>query len=1210
MGLIGKNQNNIDKGEPNTPNEESKKELESPSQYHEDFHENAYGDIDDLLGLDILETCYESPEENTNILKKDDSFYHDSDGNMNDKLMTINSFCSETSSLKQNMMMMDDSNCNSNISLGIARNRSYTRHRSHSFNRSHSSVKRSSSYTTSDTGQKLTIFTDDDYKFLQVIRDETEEGDSGVDSYMGNSTNTMNGSKNSVAFGNNNKNNNGNNNNNSNNNKNIELASPVSATIRNELDECKSNPELMNKNNDNSFTTNDYTSSSIRDYPHRKQRSNTLSSIYNTPKRSLLNMNKRSSFVEVRKQNGGYNPNEMISPLSPLSPLSGKGFNIDSSSSFKKLEDVTNDIDSILVLADEKENVENNNAALQSPKIKKLENKSSSNSTFFSHLKRRKDRKSMSSLSCITNTDILQRKKSFVYSADVITPTHYGSAVLPSVMTINHSFVAGTTTQNSNSQIMVNEELLHSPKILNTNKHNKEKNEKKDFYQLPDYSDLMIMSESDIDGIYNHMVNDCHKKKSKASLFRDKDKEKDLKDKEYATIIPLKSVEDKDDVQNNKDDPLRKSIKILNESFQMGSLYDVNTPKTDEKKLTFNMDDDNNVLVVINPYGIRDIDFSTRRVLPVTNKENCSEDVDDLFNIENDVKYKSTVNKLTEMETNYKQYKNNSEVKVKDPILPNDIDNLFILSSDLEKKMSVMDSLIVIDDIQENVRPDISDLLDISEKKGNNKAPPKLNKSVSSSSTPTSLVSSPKNIFRRISKSFSTSNNRLNSRVIENTPLNVENGNYKMEKILTPKNILVIPSYTELNKSNNELFDKNNNTQYQSNTDLKNSQMNNGSNANLLNNKNKSLSLSKSCFISNEDMGKNTSQSLDKINSPVAPRKSNANALNYLHSLSKSFSNDGLVVVRSNDSMIDENNNEEKLDYIYYNRDNDKRKMRRKASVMDEFIELSTVNNNTKKKFGNDSTVTFRTTNPTVKDYYDARDEGMGNPINMTIINTNNNAANYYRQRDRLIASTNINMIKNELYYNDYINNTNGSLTVNNLKANHGDLNILEYNNPNIINNYYAATMNPPNSLIEIEEDDESNDIASQNKKGKVHEIINEANQALENNSSSINNTINKNSDINYYFHITNIMNDSMKKYHENASLEIPQFTTGYNVSNNYISRMHLASSIDIFNRLEALNRSNSIHQIYNTPKPPSENKFNTITTAKLRRIFKKKSGL
>jgi len=382
-----------------------------------------------------------------------------------------------------------------------------------------------------------------------------------------------------------------------------------------------------------------------------------------------------------------------------------------------------------------------------------------------------------------------------------------------------------------------------------------------------------------------------------------------------------------------------------------------------------------------------------------------------------------------------------------------------------------------------------------------------------------------------------------------------------------------------------------------SNMNINNTQTNSGSNNNLLNNKNEFESLSKSCFLSNDEMTKNT-QSTEKINSPTVPRQFNAHALNYLCSLSKSFSNEGLMVIRSNESMIDEKNKEEKTcDYIYYNRDNDKRRTR-KGSVMDDFIELSTVNYNTKKKIINDSESTFKTALTTVKDYYDTtKDESIyGSFIGSNYsIHNNSNAANYYRQRDRLIASTDINKIKNELYYNDNIHHNNGSLSITNLKAKQMD--VLEYSNPNIFNSssYYSA-LNATNSLISIKEDCEKNDLNKFNPNAR--EIINEANRALANNSLSMNNTLNQDPDINYYFHITNIMNDSVKKNQGSTSLEVPQFTTGYNVSNTYISRMYLASSIDIFNRLEALNRSNSLNHSH---KNLADNKHTAVSTSKLR---------
>ncbi|ORX46407.1 hypothetical protein BCR36DRAFT_405690 [Piromyces finnis] len=1181
MGLITRNQTNIEKNESIPSGGDSNNASLNSSQYHEGFHENVYGDIDDLLGLDILETCYESPEEISPIAKYN-NIDCDDKINENGKLVTINSFCSETSSLRKNIL--DNSTNNSNMSL--TNNPSYTQH--HSFYRSHSSVKRSSSATSPETGPKVTIFTDDDYKYMDVIRDESESVLNTP------SLNNVSDSKRNINY----------------NNKNNEINSPLSATETGEFvhrnsisnffnnhfkgkkskkkEEYKSNPELLNNNN-NSFY-NDNHKSPRGEYHNVKQRSNTLGSI--SPIKSVLSMNKRSSFIDIKRQNGMNSPNKIISPLSPL------GYDNHTS---KKIDSSKNDIDSILVLADEKENVENNvNSTVTSPKNKKLENKALSNSTFFSHIKRRKDRKSMNSLNCITtNIDIMQRKKSFIYSADIISGSNYGSVVLPSATTPNPSMV--TTTQNSNSQIILNEDTLNSsPKSAN-GKHN-------EFYHLPDYSDLLVMSESDIEGIYNTMIGDNDKVNQKKKRKNNIIKEKEVKDKEFTTIIPLKTVEDKDEctspmsvpsivipvVQNNKEDPLRKSYKVLNESFQMGSIYDVNTPQAEEKNLTLSIDDDN-ILVVINPFGIRDIDFSTRRVLPVTNKENCSEDVDDLFNIENDDKYKTSVKKLIEIESNYKHCKCNSDVAVNDPDQPNDIDNLFLLSSSLEKKMSVMDSLIVIDDIQENIRPDISDLISIGT--NDNDSGSKLTKSSLSSSTPNSINNS-RNIFRRFSKSFSFSNNKLNSRVIESSPLNAEDYNYKMERVLTQKNVLVIPSYTDISKSNNDLFEKK--STQNSNIDISTPSQNDLKYSNdLLNNKNMSVSLSRSCNQSYEEEDKN-SPSMDRINSPIIPRKSNINALNYIHSISKSFSNDGLVVIRSNDNIRDENNNEERIDYIYYNRDNDKRKTKN-GSVMDDFIEFSTINNNLKKKIINDSISTFRTAYSTVKDYYNmSMNESMYSAINYNSINSNfsiannSNTVNYYRQRDRLPTSMNI---KNELYYSDYINNNNSS-SINNLKLKNEDISVIGYN-PSIFSsigiNYYTP-INSPSSLVDV--NDKSKYNISNKTKSDSRDVINETNQALIDNSIFPNSIVNKNTGISCYLNISNVMNDSIKN-HKNTSLEIPQFTTGYDISNTYISRMHLASSIDIFNRLEILNSSNKNYQNKTNPQKYLVNsKNNSITLA------------
>ncbi|ORX98251.1 hypothetical protein LY90DRAFT_234891 [Neocallimastix californiae] len=360
------------------------------------------------------------------------------------------------------------------------------------------------------------------------------------------------------------------------------------------------------------------------------------------------------------------------------------------------------------------------------------------------------------------------------------------------------------------------------------------------------------MSEDDIDGIYENMVKEVgHKKKnnngsndtinsdSKNSnsdnkncnsnsntnstvKLKNKDKDRDRdrdrdKYKETTVITPLKSNKDMNEKssspksgvgvviptsQNNKDDPSWKSFKALGNDNQRSDSYNIiSSPRLEEKNLAIDVEEDN-IYVIINPYGIRDIDYSTRRVLPVTKKENCSEDVDALFNLENQDRYQESVNKLNEIESTYNQCKNNSRVAVNDPDQPNDIDDLFIFSSDIEKKMTVFDSYIVVDDIQENIRPDIEDVLNIADNEeeeyqhdvnSNNKS--------SDASTPNS-IGSPKSIMRRISKAFSSSRiANSNSKIIESTPINGEevtnSNNHTLNRALTPKNLLIIPSYNE-----------------------------------------------------------------------------------------------------------------------------------------------------------------------------------------------------------------------------------------------------------------------------------------------------------------------------------------------------------------------------------------------------------------------------
>jgi len=823
------------------------------SQYHEDFHEkNVYGDIDDLLGLDILETCYELPEEHnenevdSELLRKDNSFYIDGDNNGESpgKVMINSRSNSDAHSGVRRS--------HSNVSNYSAMNRSYSRHRD-SFVRSHSSIRRSFSMTgnPADNAYKVTtIFTEEDYKYLDVIKDHPEEDSANLpgtgtseDVKGSNNSNNINNNKNNDsnnknndknndnnndknndndASNKNNKNNNTNNNNNNNvlirsNNNSFVMESPIKSElsptkvnslsnffthfkskISKKKDNYKSTPELDDDKNYFLYAeTNNANGSLKREYSFRKQRSNTLGSIETPHKKSSLSMTKRPSFIEVQRYDGMNSPTRDEFRSAPPYSMSGYDFG------FSHLGDNDNtvDIDSVLILADEKEILERNNTEiLISPRNKKLEGKSFSNSSFLSHLKRKKDRKSLKDVSCVNSTDILQRKTSFVYSGDLIMPGMSGS-VYPSVNTIN-TISYPNTAHNSNSQIIKNEDLPFSPKT--PVKHREDKNTVEP-YHLPDYSELLVMSESDIDGLYNTMVKDVnnnnHKKKSKSiNNFNNKSgtniiSKKDLKDKdkEFATIIPLKSVEASEisstpttpttiiipSSQSNRDETVLRSYKVLNDSVHMDSVHDMNSPGLEKRNLSFNAEDEN-VLVVINPYGIRDIDYSTRRVLPVMNKENCSEDVDDLFNIGNSEKYKPSAVKLEKMESNYDQCKIKSGDLVIETDQPNDIDDLFILSSDLEKKMSVMDSLIVIDDIQENIRPDVTELINLgSEAVLTSHQKLNSNGSSSGANSPNS-IGSPKNFFRRISKSFSGSISKINGntssvnspRVIENSPLN------------------------------------------------------------------------------------------------------------------------------------------------------------------------------------------------------------------------------------------------------------------------------------------------------------------------------------------------------------------------------------------------------------------------------------------------------
>jgi hypothetical protein len=252
--------------------------------------------------------------------------------------------------------------------------------------------------------------------------------------------------------------------------------------------------------------------------------------------------------------------------------------------------------------------------------------------------------------------------------------------------------------------------------------------------------------------------------------------------------------------------------------------------------------------------------------------------------------------------------------------------------------------------------------------------------------------------------------------------------------------------------------------------------------------------------------------------------------LNYVHSLSQSFSNDGLVVVRSNENVITNEDECERVDYIYYSRDNDQKRNRRKGSVMDDFIELSTINSQRQKKIINEtnSLSTFKTALSTVKDYYDTQDEehsvygylnfnktgsfySISNNGNISfsgnVINNNSNLVRRIsniseRQRDRLYSYTNVNLIRSEIYYSDYLqsnsNNNNRSTSINNLKSK-----MNQSNNGSVfldcLPSDYNSTIYNPSQLSLVEEDEDNEN---------ANKIIKETNKALAN--SNMNNSINQ----------------------------------------------------------------------------------------------------
>jgi len=446
----------------------------------------------------------------------------------------------------------------------------------------------------------------------------------------------------------------------------------------------------------------------------------------------------------------------------------------------------------------------------------------------------------------------------------------------------------------------------------------------------------------------------------------------------------------------------------------------------------------------------------------------------------------------------------------------------------------------------------------------------------------------------------------------------IEKGQQPLNSTITPTNLLVIPSCNANNAVEGGEEEKTNIClPSDSYDDFKRS------NSNMFNNKSKirSISMGQGEFVMKSPK---QMRSFDRLNTNNTVKKfegSNGQPLNYVHALSQSLSIDGLVVVRSNDNIIA--NEDERMDYIYYNRESNPKRNRRKGSVMDDFIEFSTVNPQLQKKimneFSSNSISPFR--RATVRDFYDVQDEEQsiysstnlnklgsiysipnnnGNIINCNtnVINNNNDLIRRGSsisdiQRNRLYSFTNINQIRNELlYYNNYNNNyipsignihPSYSISINNLKfKNNPSLNgfipleeVEDNNNTKriIYEANKALESNNNNSTYEITNNYSYNH--NNNNNNNNNNNINHNNNTNTNNNNGNNNN---NNQINYYLNITNLMNDDQKRNRDSMSLEIPQFTTGYSINNNYISRMRLISPIDIYNRLEALNQTNNVH--------------------------------
>ncbi|ORX98252.1 hypothetical protein LY90DRAFT_234890 [Neocallimastix californiae] len=405
MGLIGKN--------PNSNNNNNEEEYDSakectvtPSPYWEDAPEIKYGDIDDLLGINEMNTYYEVSEKQ---MKNSNKVENDNNNSVNDDVANGRVMNSNSMIGTKEEIFNEDMN-GSNFD---------TSHEHDSFALSYSSIPKSSGslspYNIQDSSIRITPFYNEDNKYMSDKSDISLNSPNIVasqDITNMNSATSPNSKK-----------------------KNI-ISSPTIARDIDELkgelthrpsitnffshlipkknkkkEETKSNPELNSSNGKGYIYYENPSSPTGKERLQRKRRSNTLSVIYNSiPKRAPLN--KRSSYIEIHQYTG-----QGFLPLTPLT-IDTK---LENSCSPVDEEQNSCDIDSILGLIDEDINTNSNtniNAntyninSINSPKNKN-KNDFKSSSSFFNHLKRKKDKKNDDSLICMTSSDIMQRKKIF-----------------------------------------------------------------------------------------------------------------------------------------------------------------------------------------------------------------------------------------------------------------------------------------------------------------------------------------------------------------------------------------------------------------------------------------------------------------------------------------------------------------------------------------------------------------------------------------------------------------------------------------------------------------------------------------------------------------------------------------------------------------------------------------------------------------------------